>query len=108
MVRVIPYQRDIRAGARTVVRAFSYTRSSPVGVRTVVRVTTVPPMMETMKMAEDHAVAGLLLFIQCMIACRGGLVFKAHRLLHHSTLGLRAIKKKNLSSQCVIACQSNI
>ena len=25
---------------------------------------------------------------------RGGLVFKAHRLLHHSTLGLRVIKKK--------------
>ena len=24
---------------------------------------------------------------------RGGLVFKAHRLLHHSTLGLRVIKK---------------
>ena len=25
---------------------------------------------------------------------RGGLVFKAHRLVYHSTLGLRAIKKK--------------
>ena len=25
---------------------------------------------------------------------RGGLVFKAHRLLHHSTLGLRVIKKR--------------
>ena len=25
---------------------------------------------------------------------RGGLVFKAHRLLHHSTLGLRVTKKK--------------
>ena len=25
---------------------------------------------------------------------RGGLVFKAHRLLHHSTLGLRVKKKK--------------
>jgi len=25
---------------------------------------------------------------------RGGLVFKAHRLFHHSTLGLRVIKKK--------------
>jgi len=25
---------------------------------------------------------------------RGGLVFKAHRLLYHSTLGLREIKKK--------------
>ena len=24
----------------------------------------------------------------------GGLVFKAHRLLYHSTLGLRVIKKK--------------
>jgi len=27
---------------------------------------------------------------------RGGLVFKAHRLLYHSTLGLRIIKKKRL------------
>ena len=26
---------------------------------------------------------------------RGGLVFKAHRLSHHSTLGLRVTKKKN-------------
>ena len=25
---------------------------------------------------------------------RGGLVFKAHRLLYHSTLGLRVIKKR--------------
>jgi len=25
---------------------------------------------------------------------RGGLVFKVHRILHHSTLGLRVIKKK--------------
>jgi len=25
---------------------------------------------------------------------RGGLIFKAHRLLHHSTLGFRVIKKK--------------
>ena len=25
---------------------------------------------------------------------RGGLVFKAHKLLYHSTLGLRVIKKK--------------
>jgi len=25
---------------------------------------------------------------------RGGLAFKAHRLLHHSTLGLRVIKQK--------------
>ena len=30
---------------------------------------------------------------------RGGLVFKAHRFVHHSTLGLRVIKKKkNLGS----------
>ena len=27
---------------------------------------------------------------------RGGLVFKAHRLLYHSTLGLRVMKKKDL------------
>jgi len=29
---------------------------------------------------------------------RGGLVFKAHRRLHHSTLGLREIKKKRRSA----------
>jgi len=27
---------------------------------------------------------------------RGGLVFKAHRLLHHSSLGFRVIKKKKV------------
>jgi len=32
---------------------------------------------------------------------RGGLVFKAHRLLYHSTLGLRVIKKKKKSSLIV-------
>jgi len=31
---------------------------------------------------------------QTMGAFRGGLVFKAHRLVYHSTLGLRVIKKK--------------
>jgi len=30
---------------------------------------------------------------------RGGLVFKSHRLLYHSTLGLRVIKKKKKKSQ---------
>jgi len=28
------------------------------------------------------------------VDCQGGLVFKAHRLWYHSTLGLRVIKKK--------------
>ena len=28
---------------------------------------------------------------------QGGLVFKAHRLVHHSTLASRAIKKKNIN-----------
>jgi len=32
---------------------------------------------------------------------RGGLVFKAHRLLYHSTLGLGVIKKKNLGREGV-------
>ena len=31
---------------------------------------------------------------------RGGLVFKAHRLLYHSTLGSRVIKKKKKSTTC--------
>jgi len=30
---------------------------------------------------------------------RGGLVFKAHRLVYHSTLGLRVIKKKKKSRE---------
>ena len=29
---------------------------------------------------------------------RGWLVFKAHRLFYHSTLGLRVIKKKNIQA----------
>ena len=33
---------------------------------------------------------------------RGGLVFKAHRLVYHSTLGLRVIKKKKTSSRGVV------
>ena len=31
---------------------------------------------------------------------RGGLVIEAHRLLYHSTLGLRVIKKKEEDSEC--------
>jgi len=31
---------------------------------------------------------------------RGGLVFKAHRLLYHATLGLRVIKKKKKKAVC--------
>jgi len=30
----------------------------------------------------------------CVKRFRGGLVFKAHRLVYHSTLGLRVMKKK--------------
>jgi len=36
----------------------------------------------------------------------GGLVFKAHRLLYHSTLGLRVIKKKRLGvGAATLACR---
>ena len=31
---------------------------------------------------------------------RGGLVFEAHRLLGHSTLGLRVVKKKEKEIRC--------
>jgi len=34
---------------------------------------------------------------------RGGLVFKAHRLVYHSTLGLRVIKKKKGANRGVEA-----
>ena len=39
---------------------------------------------------------------------RGGLVFKAHRLLHHSTVGLRVIKKygRYILSEKVISSMS--
>ena len=33
---------------------------------------------------------------------RGGLVFKAHRLVYHSTLGSRVIKKKSLGYESVL------
>ena len=32
---------------------------------------------------------------------RGGLAFKAHRLVYHSTLGLRVIKKKKIAGSYV-------
>jgi len=38
--------------------------------------------------------AGLRAFTNSFQWFRGGLVFKAHRLLYHSTLGLRVTKKK--------------
>jgi len=38
-----------------------------------------------------------------LLRFRGGLVFKAHRPLYHSTLGLRAIKKKN-KYRCTVSC----
>ena len=34
---------------------------------------------------------------------RGGLVFKAHRRVYHSTLGLRVIKKKKKKADLVLA-----
>jgi len=40
-------------------------------------------------LSEESRVQGLGRF-------RGGLVFKAHRLVYHSTLGLRVIKKKKV------------
>jgi len=49
---------------------------------------------------QDIAAVGRIWFRVEEIGCRvvqrfrGGLVFKAHRLLYHSTLGLRVIKKK--------------
>jgi len=35
---------------------------------------------------------------------RGGLVVKAHRLLYHSTLGLRLIKKKKKKGGRTLGC----
>ena len=34
-----------------------------------------------------------------VMRCRGGLVFKAHRLVYHSTLGSRVIKKKKRTGE---------
>jgi len=39
---------------------------------------------------------------------RGGLVVKAHRLLYHSTLGLRAIKKKRREREAVLAAGGDL
>ena len=50
-------------------------------------------------------VAQVLFLFCCFITLkdvqrfRGGLVFKAHRLLHYSTLGSRSMKKELLSIQ---------
>jgi len=38
---------------------------------------------------------------------RGGLVFKAHRLLYHSALGLRVIKKKKKFRVCRVGVQGS-
>jgi len=47
----------------------------------------------------SHLEIGEQLLYRNVQRFRGGLVFKAHRLLYHSTLGLRVIKKKkNLES----------
>ena len=35
---------------------------------------------------------------------RGGLVFKAHRLLYHPTLGLRVIKREGELTACTSGC----
>ena len=37
---------------------------------------------------------GVMHYVVAYSWARGGFVFKAHRLLYHSTLGLRVIKKK--------------
>jgi len=38
---------------------------------------------------------------------RGGLAFKAHRLLYHSTLGLRVIKKKKIGTWFLVVAHRN-
>ena len=43
---------------------------------------------------RDERVAGSHWLHRNVQQFRGGLVFKAHRLLYHSTLGLRIIQKK--------------
>ena len=47
----------------------------------------------------DHARSLEQLLYKNMQRFRGGLVFKAHRRLYHSTLGLRVIKKKKHGRQ---------
>ena len=39
---------------------------------------------------------------------RGGLVFDAHRLVYHSTQGLRAIKKKSLAAHVHLSLAENV
>ena len=39
---------------------------------------------------------------------RGGLLFKAHRLLYHSTLGLRVIKKKKNKEVTISVCPQRL
>ena len=55
-------------------------------------VVTLPPIIEGNETHVAHRVAGV--DGGWLRRFRGGLVFKAHRVLHHSILGSRVMKKK--------------
>jgi len=58
-------------------------------------------LASAVKLAAIHAGRRSLQFRAEGVGFRGGLVFKAHRLLYHSTLGLRVIKKKKVQGSGV-------
>jgi len=54
-------------------------------------------LLDKSKSTPSSLACALQLLSRNVKRFRGGLVFKAHRLLYHSTLGLRVIKKKKHS-----------
>ena len=55
----------------------------------------------------DHLVQPSGLVRRNVQRFRGGLVFKAHRLLYHSTLGLSVIKKKKVGGPARARCDAH-
>jgi len=80
--------------------AVSYERGTPVGYGLWFRVQAVREMPST----QEGSCRNVKRF-------RGGLVFKAHRLVHYSTLGLRVIKKSRKKVECnrqLICAESDV
>ena len=75
--------------------AFSYERGTPVGLRVWahLRVHGQEGVLRELYRSVQFSVYAQLLRRKEK-RFRGGLVFQAHRLVYHSTLGLRVIKKR--------------
>ena len=71
--------------------------SNPHSVRPVHLIITILKWIRTSRSSIKNSLAGRVGVLRRNVQrFRGGLVCKAHRLLHHSTLGLRVITKKKV------------